>query len=127
MVTVSNLRDGGYSADELLAYDHDNDTSNRDIGYSITEIRKGGYRADELIEFNDISNNKLFTATLLREGGYTATELKIAGYTGLDLSSIPDENKYPITELMVAGYTPDEIRQGGYSRTLLTGGFITQI
>ena len=127
-LTVREFRNGGYTADELLGYDHDNDVNTQAVGYSITEIRNGGYRADELIGKTGLipsgaTEGIPFDAQLLRLGGYSATELKIAGYTGTDLNTMT--NKYNVTELMIAGYSPNEIRQGGYSgRELLTGGFI---
>ena len=143
LLTIANLREGGYSAIELkgagfdckqvfkAGYDATEATKAQyslaqlvGAGYRPPELRRAGHEARGLREVG-ISLDELrraeYSPAELQQAGFEALELKQAGTSLLELRKA----NTPVPTLRAAGYTAVQLRQHGYTAKELAGGGYT--
>lgn len=111
--TVKDMKDQGYSLDELLEGGIPDHAVLAVDGRSTRELRKAGYLAKILKKVG-------FELYELAEGDYTATELKEAFYDAEELKDVG----FSAGALRVAGFTSKQLRAARYTlKDMQQGGY----
>ena len=112
--TVKDIKDQGFSLDELRKGGMPEHAVLAVNGRSTRELRKAGYQAKVLKKIG-------FFLDELAEGDYTATELKTASYAPEELRAVG----FTAGALRVAGFTSKQLRAARYTfREMQEGGFL---
>jgi len=114
--TVKDIKDQGYSFDELRAGGMPEHVVLAVDGRSTKELRGARYQAKVLRKIG-------FHLEELADGGFTATELKAAGYGADHLRMVG----FTAEALRVAGFTSKQLHAARYSlKEMQEGGFLWQ-
>ena len=129
---VAELREYGYVAAELRGVYTVKDI--KDQGYSLDELREGGIPEHAVLAVNGRSSRELrsdgYASKILRKIGFELEELARGDYTATELRQArfgPDELRsvgFTAGALRVAGFTSKQLRSAGYGlREMQEGGF----
>ena len=111
--TVKDIKDQGFSLDELREGGMPEHAVLAVDGRSTKELRKAEYKAAILRKIG-------FLLFELAEGGYTASELKVARYGAEELKEVG----FTAGSLRVAGFTSKQLRAARYGlKDMYEGGF----